>query len=94
MFHVGQKVICIDDVRREGCPEIPPGLVKGAVYTVIGLGDDGYSVAIVTLAEVKPMGKSPGFFRDRFRPVAEPKTDISILYRIAEEAARTRKVTA
>ena len=74
MFAVGQKVECINDTNGEHTSNYGAGfnygLRRGAIYTVAH-GEDSYG--IIVLAEV-----DGGWFKDRFRPVVERKTDISI----------------
>ena len=74
MFHVGQKVVCVDASSWYG--EFGVFIREGEVYTVacIRAKRDGEVVDLVEL-------KSPincGFYSYRFRPVVEYKTDISI----------------
>jgi len=71
MFHVGQLVCCINDqppphdpVRR---------LVRGTVYTVVGVvcgfgGGDG-----LLLAEAQLPEEFYGFAAERFRPLSEAR---------------------
>jgi hypothetical protein len=92
-FHVGQKVVLVnDDKGGEGVPKSVAsryGAVfpaKGPVYTV---RDIRYATAtgeeLLLLVELDnshvcaPLGVTlePGFAAYRFRPVAERKTDIS-----------------
>ena len=74
MFRVGQKVVCINDV--DGDAKSPygmgyaNGLRKGEIYTVIAIrSSDCIDVDRITRG---------GWFADRFRPVVDRKTDISI----------------
>ena len=84
-FRVGQKVVCIDDEEREGPGEYTVLPVKGRVYTVRGVAswqwNSGVSGVGVYLEELyRPLtsfGEAP-WGCDRFRPVVERKTDISI----------------
>jgi hypothetical protein len=75
-FRVGQKVVCVDSATRF----IPgsTGLVEGAIYTVIETGVGLFCGELwITVAEVAARSDE-GFFANRFRPVVERKTDISI----------------
>lgn len=71
-FHVGQKVVCVDDEPRFPWPT--SRVKRGKVYTVTHIFSDWLSVEV---AEAEAWGKT-GFWRDRFRPIVETKTDISI----------------
>jgi hypothetical protein len=83
-FHVGQKVVCIRDDWSDGSPP----LRNGAIYTVVGItapikcfsfGGPSMCRPTIILAEAKnPNGDDIGFNHERFRPVIERKTDISI----------------
>lgn len=88
MFHIGQKVVCVDAATRH--PDYPCDLRKGAIYTIRGF-NDGYSVPGigVLLEEIqgrhwRPSGEERGYHPNRFRPVVERKTDISIFTRMLE----------
>jgi len=76
-FHVGQKVVCINDDKSAS-------LRLGCVYTVVGLLDRMLPTCLgtteygVALLEAKPNELHIGFASSRFRPVVERKTDISI----------------
>lgn len=95
MFHVGQKVVCVDaSAAKDGY--VPP-VNEGAVYTVADVEASDPSDLGITLFEVTlPIrrGYGPFWKASRFRPVVERKTDISDLVRIADEAARTGRVFA
>lgn len=82
MFHVGQKVVCIDNKDDDGA--ISKILTVGAVYTIAKLLRGQFLTADfqlyrglgVQLFEVKLPGE---YFRStRFRPLTERKTDISV----------------
>lgn len=85
MFFSGQKVQCVSAASRNGVPAAP--LVEGRVYTVAEFrpaGAPGFYMpnSILPVAGVLLVGVRSGngwsFKADRFRPLAEPKTDISI----------------
>jgi hypothetical protein len=94
VFHVGQKVVCVDD-RCHG-RYLPPGfssvpnlhgLTAGRVYTVRRVGYiAGSDVFSIWLQEIiRPTKLIFGITHDelpfaaaRFRPLVERKTDISI----------------
>ncbi len=89
-FHVGQKVVCVNAcphyVIQRGKNSNMDGLTEGAVYTVRAVGECNlWDIPVIWLVEiareVQPryakFGEI-GFSVRRFRPVVEPKTDISI----------------
>lgn len=83
MFHVGQKVVCVnDDPSWKG---MPTGLTKGVVYTIDALVEYPYEGIGVQLVEISLPDNEhhwPAFHPRRFRPVIERKTDISIFTRM------------
>jgi len=76
-FHVGQKVVCIND-------ENTVSVEVGKVYTIKTLIDCDLPTRVgtweggLTLVEASPNPGTIGFARSRFRPVVTRKTDISI----------------
>jgi hypothetical protein len=100
MFHVGQKVVCIYAGNIPGNPhatgrfEASEALVEGNVYTVRKYYHNEWG-AQVWLDEVarsamsqKRWGVNVGYNADRFRPVIEKKTDISIFARILDDVSK------
>ncbi|MGE0290387.1 MAG: hypothetical protein AB7I42_25070 [Bradyrhizobium sp.] len=88
-FHVGQKVVCVDD-QGHHAPWRPvstrglDGLKRGRVYTVRAVGRY-HMVACIWLVEIEravdaehPHLGEPGYAPIRFRPLREKKTDISV----------------
>lgn len=84
-FHVGQKVVCVhafvDEVRFPTLC-IP---VRGGIYTIRAIiqGHDGIRLRDGLLLEeitngLGPRGIEYNFNPERFRPVVERKTDISV----------------
>lgn len=91
-FHVGQKVVFVDDSGISD-PKIVGNKygfvfpVKGSVYTVRAIVTSDYTGKVLLLlveidnreqAKATDWHKEPGVESDRFRPVIERKTDISI----------------
>ncbi len=74
MFHVGQKVVCIDtNIRPETRhPQQLNKIKVGSTYHIAKIDKIG-----VQLIEIEPAHKNNYFFPDRFRPLVR-KTDISI----------------
>ena len=89
MFHVGQKVVC---VNASGCAGY--GIVEGGQYTVAGILDHpllfGATTAVKLQGVGRPSSTYPGvfllqaFIATRFRPL----TDTSISDVLAEAAPR------
>ena len=86
MFRVGQKVVCVD---AEGSPS----LVKNKIYTISHIrskahshwrGQFGFWIGLF-LHETNPRF-SGGFAPQRFRPVVERKTDISVFTEMLKHA--------
>lgn len=92
-FYVGQKVVCIDASNKQGCRWVPgEEPVEGRVYTVSGVSPaigprTGLILSFVEIrraeivqrsARARKLGCWVGYSADRFRPVVERKTDISI----------------
>ena len=98
IFHVGQRVVCINVLCRGGSQW--PGYLYpqlNAVYTVRDIYAnpcDGRT--LLRLAEIKnpplPSGNEPGFGATHFRPVTECKTDISIFKKILDDASKKREL--
>lgn len=95
-FHVGQKVVFVDDSGIEN-----PGIIgnkyqftfptKGSVYTIRGIVVSDYSGEdLLLLEEIDNRGvadasgwlKEPGAEAYRFRPVVTRKTSIAIFHEI------------
>lgn len=88
-FHVGQKVVCVDDVSdnkympfgRVARTRDLHGLTAGAVYTIRDVFDiEG--VRVCRLAEIKrpiePVWQIEGAFAlARFRPLTDRKSEVS-----------------
>jgi hypothetical protein len=102
MFHVGQKVVCVDDSgnwTNGFYYEIP---VKGRIYTirdidtrcVVFFGKAAIRVEEIILPiENTLVGEwEPGYSPDRFRPVIERKTDISVFTRILDKVNKRETV--
>ena len=100
MFRVGQKVVCVNDasighgsffvnaygklMRSDGNMG---GLTRGNIYTVRRITATEYQT-LLALEEIdRPCaGPDPGFRADRFRPLIERKTDISIFTKMLTES--------
>jgi hypothetical protein len=76
-FHVGQKVVCVDDnPHYPQLPWTPPQ--KGAVYTITSLFVER-RLLCVTLAELQnknPVGRDFGYVAHRFRPLRVTNIDV------------------
>lgn len=95
MFHVGQKVVCVDDTGdRVGRTETFP--VKGVVYTIRACGQYGVHLEeIINQPQQYIQDYGEVFFKARrFRPLIERKTDIGFAHEILRKATRKRSVDA
>ena len=90
-FHVGQKVVCVSGPERDPPrPElnplsywIPNWPQTGAKYTIRGIDREGFEGLLLEEIRnpLRPFAEGHGearFDPDRFRPIVEKKTDISI----------------
>jgi len=91
-FHIGQKLVCVDaDFEYYGIVDLNLPVHLG-VYTVrdvvTGRGVSGLGLGLL-LEEIcnraGPYGTEYSFVPDRFRPVVERKTDISIFEKMLTE---------
>jgi hypothetical protein len=79
-FRVGQKVVCVKGPRRHRNVNQPK---VGEIYTIRLIypssltGEPGFLLEEIVNG-LHPNGREYGFYADRFRPVVERKTDISI----------------
>jgi len=89
MFHLGQKVVCIDDKIPEPVAswDTLNGLTKGNIYTIRWIGmykSTRHELHLcIRVEEIfrKPLdyyGIETPFNANRFKPLIEKKTDISI----------------
>ena len=85
MFHVGQKVECVNatssgPLQMEYADHAPEILVKGAIYTVLRVYPDEMCIAVCP----EDLAHEDGWCMTRFRPL----TDTSIAGIIAQKAPR------
>lgn len=87
-FHVGQKVVCVDADPGPGFhfSEGRP-LKHGAIYTIAAVGITHWHRPGVALVEA-PRLKGKMFRNQRFRPLIERKTDISIFTEMLKPKTR------
>lgn len=72
MFHVGQKVVCVDD--GPGLDDgLPVSLVRGSVYTISEIEN---LVGAIKTEEAGPFEVRTYFHRRRFRPVHTTSIEI------------------
>ena len=76
MFHVGQKVECVDDSDRGY--GLQPRVKKGKVYTVCKTGINPHCGSLYLDVVEAPSHSQWGYYQDRFRHLVEKTTDISI----------------
>lgn len=74
-FRIGQKVVCVANVKGKLNDLGLPGFVKGRVYTITSFYEEPPHGLFLCVAELDQRvgGQVCGF-----RPIAEGKTDISI----------------
>lgn len=84
MFHVGQKVVCVNDEEPTYGQRRPARrrVTKGKVYTVkcapfINVWGN-LAILVGEVPDRDDGGTESGFRVSRFRPIVEKKTDISI----------------
>jgi len=96
-FHVGQKVVCVDDretnligLWREGFRP-----VKGKVYTVSATGlthpFDPQELPCILVEELSRRVFEP-IWAHRFRPIVSRKTDISIFTKMLKPVKQGEKL--
>ena len=87
-FHVGQKVVCIDDDGLHLRPD-EDGPCKGQVYTIRGFNEQVGGlllIEVINFPQLYREGYGELSFRpSRFRPVVERKTDISLFKAILDK---------
>lgn len=82
MFHIGQRVVCVDATDGGGCfPPTMDGLLKGAVYTVRWAGlsvssREAIRVEEITRTKLPGTDHEVGFLASRFRPVDETRLEV------------------
>lgn len=88
-FHVGQKIVCVDDGPSKWSGMCGKSVKRGRIYTVLRMMDyhDGAGERLY-LIEAAPSGCHDGFNPDRFRPIVEKKTDISLFTAMLKEKQR------
>lgn len=80
MFHIGQKVECIETSPRGTA-------IKGQIYTVSWIAPPGrFSKPAIRVVEIPCHPVTGGFWASRFRPIIERKTDISIFRELLNPA--------
>lgn len=79
-FHVGQKVVCVDDRERHPADRgLMPAIRRGQIYVVRGHTTDSINDTGVLLEGVCggfwSNGIERSFYPDRFRPLQERSTE-------------------
>lgn len=91
-FHVGQKVVCVDD-RPGGYKTLDsrtgPAVIKGEIYVISGLlpGRIDHTLGLEnqTLVAIDPFGNWFGYGQWRFKPLEEKSDPISLLRAITPD---------
>ena len=89
-FHVGQKVVCVDD-KRQHVPWADPAevagktIIQGRIYVVRshGIFDGDYCITVEGIIRSSPFEDDAPFRASRFRPVAEKPSSIEIFRSLA-----------
>ncbi len=76
-FVVGQKVVCVNNAGN-GASKY---LVKDSIYTIESIYSGSSNFIFVMLQELSGLAKG-GWFPERFEPLVERKTDISIFQKL------------
>jgi len=91
MFRVGQKVVCVDAYSPPGTYWLDEEkITEGGIYTIKSIFPDFRGKIVVSLNETfRPIidGQLRGYRFDRFRPLVERKTDISIFKKMLNKQA-------
>ncbi|BEV47313.1 hypothetical protein CRBSH125_34960 [Afipia carboxidovorans] len=93
MFRIGQKVVCVNDSNIHPCWSDWHSdlIVKGRVYTIASIERSRDRFGF-TLTEINskpwPTGGYAAWRAERFRPVVERKTDISIFKAMLNPSSR------
>ena len=95
-FHVGQKVVCVDDCHLGYGRRVPDldWIVKGEIYTVSCTPFlNGWGNFAIHLTERPNKRAKTGFHISRFRPVIERKTEtgMAILREIIDRESHQDK---
>lgn len=81
-FHIGQKVVCIRGADRSSVTRDGWAPKTGGIYTIRGIYDGPIRVDLnfeeYVHHEFHDDGAEIGWNSERFRPIVERKTDISI----------------
>jgi hypothetical protein len=89
-FHVGQKVVCVDDKKMNAAAswstELP---TEGSVYTIRAVairGEEYVRLIEFLMPSMSYRGEEGWFSADRFSPIVERKNDISVFTEILRTA--------
>ena len=90
MFHVGQKVVCIDARTPVGCTQ---ELKPGGIYTIADISEywDGIGIRLVEIKAEQTRRYIDAFRVERFRPIVEKKTDISVFTDILDRVNKSER---
>ena len=103
-FHVGQRVVCVNDEWQDWWPHYeywwPHKPIKGHIYTIRAVRYDpirkGDGVLLYEIHNPERLwgdgntGEG-GFMAYKFRPLTERKTDISVFKRILADASKEKE---
>lgn len=86
-FHVGQKVVCVDDVHVTFKTK-HPALEKGRVYEIASFGKTTRGWPGVHLVDVINPFDDVAFYYWRFRPLTDRKSSVSFTMGADPESER------
>jgi hypothetical protein len=102
MFHVGQKVVCVEDGTdsltrfRKWLHPYPPCIepIRGRIYTICNIRwredvpNRPYTIELLEAPSPADNYWSAGWDSECFRPLTKRKTDISIFKKILDDAQK------
>lgn len=97
MFYIGQKVVCVDDSQETG---ISVPLTEGKIYEITSIRRKGDAIGIQVYGVniERQIGRNmiyeDHFAAERFRPIIENKTDISVFTEILDDVNKRAKESA
>jgi hypothetical protein len=96
-FHIGQKVVCVDDVPLpEGWDGDP--LVRGVIYTITAIYYEYGSCGLLLREAVRSpralqyWNSEAGYYARRFRPLEEKSDSIELFREIARGVSNGKPI--
>lgn len=93
MFHIGQKVVCVNDAPPPSRTDMEP-LILNKIYEIKEIVPfPSYSIYFGEIAICVKIQKYRNYWhQDRFKPLIEKKTDISTFNKILNKVNKGQKV--